>query len=108
MSTGHRVYSDLFDIADFVQQTAVSQGKNLVIDSLREHFKKANEPAVSIEIPPEGISLRKLLFDIEKACYEKALNIAEGNMARAARLLGIEAAAFRKALRERFNDGHVS
>jgi hypothetical protein len=39
MSTSHRVYSDLFTLADFVQQTAVSQGKNLLIDSLREYFK---------------------------------------------------------------------
>lgn len=40
MATGHRVYSDLFSIADFVQQTSVSQGKNLLIDALREHFRK--------------------------------------------------------------------
>lgn len=40
MATGFRVYSDLFDIANFVQQTAVSQGKNLIIDALREHFRK--------------------------------------------------------------------
>jgi hypothetical protein len=40
MSTSHRVYSDLFELADFVRQTAVAQGKNLLIDSLREHFKQ--------------------------------------------------------------------
>lgn len=40
MATSHRVYSDLFDLADFVRQTAVAQGKNLLIDSLREHFKQ--------------------------------------------------------------------
>jgi hypothetical protein len=39
MSTSHRVYSDLFDYADYVQQVAVGQGKNLIIDALREHFK---------------------------------------------------------------------
>ena len=40
MATGHRVYSDLFQISDFVIQTAVSQGKNLLIDTLREYFKQ--------------------------------------------------------------------
>ncbi len=40
MATSHRVYSDLFADASFVQQTAVSQGKNLLIDALREYFKK--------------------------------------------------------------------
>ena len=40
MATSHRVYSDLFELSDFVRQTAVTQGKNLLIDSLREHFKQ--------------------------------------------------------------------
>lgn len=40
MATSHRVYSDLFGIENFVRQVAVSQGKNLLIDVLREHFKQ--------------------------------------------------------------------
>lgn len=40
MATSHRVYSDLFRLSNFLQQTAVSQGKNLIIDSLREYFKQ--------------------------------------------------------------------
>jgi hypothetical protein len=40
MATSHRVYSDLFEIADFVRQTATAQGKNLLIDSLREYFRQ--------------------------------------------------------------------
>ena len=39
MATGHRVYSDLFSYSDIVRQVAVSQGKNLIIDALREYFK---------------------------------------------------------------------
>jgi hypothetical protein len=39
-ATSHRVYSDLFNISNFVVQTCVSQGKNLIIDALREYFKK--------------------------------------------------------------------
>jgi len=40
MATSFRVFSDLFELADFVRQTEVGQGKNLLIDSLREHFKQ--------------------------------------------------------------------
>ena len=40
MTTSHRVYSNLFELSDFVQQVAVSQGKNLIIDTLREYFKQ--------------------------------------------------------------------
>jgi|2_EtaG_2_1085320.scaffolds.fasta_scaffold03295_2 hypothetical protein len=39
-STSHRVYSDLFGLYDFVQQVAVAQGKNLLIDTLREYFRQ--------------------------------------------------------------------
>lgn len=40
MTTSHRVFSDLFELENFIKQTAVSQGKNLLIDSLREYFRK--------------------------------------------------------------------
>jgi hypothetical protein len=40
MVTDHKVYSDLFSVADFVRQVAVSQGKNLLIDAIREYFKQ--------------------------------------------------------------------
>lgn len=40
MATSHRVYSDLFHMSDFITQTAVSQGKNLLIDALREYFRQ--------------------------------------------------------------------
>jgi hypothetical protein len=40
MATGHRVYSDLFDLSNFVRQVAVYQGKNLLIDALREYFRQ--------------------------------------------------------------------
>jgi hypothetical protein len=39
-STSHRVYSDLFKDSNIIRQVAVAQGKNLIIDSLREYFKK--------------------------------------------------------------------
>jgi len=40
MATGHRVFSDLFELESFIKQTAVSQGKKLLIDALREHFRE--------------------------------------------------------------------
>ena len=40
MAVGHIVYSDLFDLSNFVQQTAVTHGKNLIVDSLREYFRQ--------------------------------------------------------------------
>lgn len=40
MATSHRVFSDIFDLDHFVRQVAVSQGKNLLIDTLRESFRR--------------------------------------------------------------------
>jgi len=40
MATSHRVFSDIFDLKHFVRQVAVSQGKNLIIDTLRETFRQ--------------------------------------------------------------------
>jgi hypothetical protein len=40
MATGHTVYSNLFSISNFVKQTSILQGKNLLIDALREYFKQ--------------------------------------------------------------------
>jgi hypothetical protein len=40
MTASHRVYSSLFDFSNFVTQTSVYQGKNLIIDALREYFRK--------------------------------------------------------------------
>lgn len=40
MATSNKVFSDLFEIENFIKQTAVSQGKNLLIDAIREHFRQ--------------------------------------------------------------------
>ena len=57
----------------------------------------------TIAIPKEGMNLKALLGQIEKRYYEEALERADGNRERAAGLLGLNGAAFRKALRERFD-----
>ncbi|TVR07063.1 MAG: sigma-54-dependent Fis family transcriptional regulator [Spirochaetaceae bacterium] len=55
-----------------------------------------------IEIPADGLNIRVMLAEIERAYYENALQRTGGNAERAAALLGISGHAFRKAMRERF------
>ena len=67
------------------------------------YFNKANaavhQPG---ELPDEGIDLKAVLYDLEKEYYESALTKAEGNGEQAAKLLGLNGPAFRKACRDRF------
>jgi DNA-binding NtrC family response regulator len=56
----------------------------------------------AVEIPEEGLNVRAYLHHIEKSLYLQALERSGGNRERAAGLLGVTGAAFRKALRERF------
>lgn len=67
-ATSHKVYSDLFELSNFVKQTAVMQGKNLLIDSLREHFRqdtiyRYNTDAFGFPLTPD---LTDLPPDIEE------------------------------------------
>jgi DNA-binding NtrC family response regulator len=59
-------------------------------------------PRGRIHIPAEGINIRELVSQLERDYYFAALEKADGNGERAAQLLGITGAAFRKAMRERF------
>lgn len=70
-----------------------------VLSYFREH--DAEGPA-EVSIPENGIDVKAVLYDLEKRFYEEALKKAEGNGEKAAKLLGINGAAFRKACRERF------
>lgn len=70
--------------------------------SIKEYFRKPLNLINQVEIPLGGINLKELLQKIEKEYYREALEVSSGNKAKAARLLGIQPAAFRKALRERF------
>ena len=49
------------------------------------------------------MNLRALLNQVEKRYYEEALDRTAGNKEQAAGLLGLNGAAFRKSLRERFD-----
>ena len=62
MAVGHRVYSDLFDLSHFVQQTSVAHSKNLIIDELREYFKhdviyKFREDGFGFPLTPDHTDL---------------------------------------------------
>ncbi len=58
-------------------------------------------PVNRVAIPPEGVNVREILGQLERDYYLEAMRIAEGNRERAAGLLGLTGAAFRKAWRER-------
>ena len=57
---------------------------------------------VQLRLPDGGIDLKALLFQTERDFFQQALDRSAGNRAEAARLLGLQPPAFRKALRERF------
>ena len=89
-----------------------SIGPDLMPGRILDHFHKKRSVAnMEVKIPKEGIDLRALLFQLEKDFYEEALDSTGRNKEEAAKLLGLNPPAFRKALRERFNlpeDEHES
>ncbi len=73
--------------------------------AIREHFRRpGSTPELTLSLPGSGLELKALLFQIEKHFYQQALRCSKGNKEKAAALLGLNAPAFRKALRERFPD----
>lgn len=79
-------------------------GPELMPPAMLQYFHGGSkEGELSISISEDGVNLKALLNQIEKSYYEEALKRAEGNREKAAGLLGLNGAAFRKALRERFD-----
>lgn len=79
-------------------------GPELMPVAMLKYFKREQaRPELPVTIPEDGIDLRALLHRIEREYYEKAMEMADGNQARAAELLGVNPPAFRKAWRERFS-----
>ncbi len=74
----------------------------LPVAVLSYFHKERTVPHVPVSLPAEGLNLKALLFQVEREFYDQALKRAGGNREKAARLLGINPPAFRKALRERF------
>lgn len=76
---------------------------DLLPPAVLAHFRRERgTPEVSLALPAEGLNLRAYLFQAERRFYQLALERAGGNREKAAQLLGLNAPAFRKALRERF------
>ncbi len=61
-------------------------GRAITADNLPAEFRQNSQPASSLfRLPPEGL----VLSDLEKSLIQQALEQANGNQSRAARLLGI-------------------
>ena len=58
--------------------------------------------ATVITIAPEGLDLDAHLHNLEKAYYEEAIKMKDGNREAAARLLNIKPHTFRKRVKEKF------
>lgn len=81
---------------------SVSIGAELLPPSIRQHFgDSAARGPINAELPAEGLDLRAVLHNVERSYYEQALERSEGNAEAAAKLLGLQGPAFRKAARER-------
>jgi DNA-binding NtrC family response regulator len=77
----------------------------LLPPAILEHFRRpGSKPKLTLSLAESGVDLKALLFQIERHFYGQALRRVEGNKEKAAALLGLNAPAFRKALRERFPD----
>jgi DNA-binding NtrC family response regulator len=73
--------------------------------AILEHFRRpGSTPKLTLSLPESGLDLKALLYQVERHFYQQALKRAQGHREKAAGLLGLNAPAFRKALRERFPD----
>jgi DNA-binding NtrC family response regulator len=78
---------------------------DLLPPAIQEYFQRpGSTPPLTLTLPESGVNLKALLFQIEKHFYGQALRREKGSKEKAAALLGLNAPAFRKALRERFPD----
>ncbi|MFW6214256.1 MAG: sigma-54 interaction domain-containing protein [Spirochaetota bacterium] len=77
-------------------------GPELLPRTVKKHFDVgSSDSLVSAELPDEGLDLRAVLHNTEKEYYLQALERSGGNAEQAARMLGLQGPAFRKAARER-------
>ncbi|MFQ3621403.1 MAG: RNA repair transcriptional activator RtcR family protein [Spirochaetales bacterium] len=86
---------------------ASARSELLEIDLLPPAFRTASLQSPlfeggSFRLPETGMDLKTYLNQVERAFYSEALRKAKGNRERAASLLGLQGAAFRKALKERY------
>lgn len=86
---------------------ALSTNDELTLDTLPNEILMAGSAFESeppeVQIPADGFDLKGYLRELEKAYFLKAIEICDGNKAKAAGLLKIEPPAFRRRAREDFN-----
>ena len=70
------------------------------LPKLSGNTDRANAPAITI--PHEGLDLDAHLRDLEKAYYEEAIKVKDGNREAAARFLNIKPHTFRKRAKEKY------
>ena len=81
-----------------------SIGPELLPAAVQRHFNKDRaDVSIPTEIPKDGLDLKAVMNNLEKMYYEEALGRTGGNAEQAAKLLGLNGAAFRKAARERLD-----
>ena len=79
-------------------------GPELLPPAVLRHFNRDRTIAgVPTAIPADGLDIRAVMHNLEKAYYEEAIKRTGGNAEQAAKLLGLNGAAFRKAARERLD-----
>lgn len=77
-------------------------GPELLPRPVTRHFStRPVESVLSTDLPDDGVDLKAVMYNVEKEYYAQALERTGGNAEQAARLLGVQGAAFRKAARER-------
>jgi DNA-binding NtrC family response regulator len=86
----------------------LSSRDELPIDALPNNILMAGRvleagKPLEVQIPANGFDLKGHLRELEKAYFLKAIEICDGNRAKAAGLLKINEHAFRRRAREDFN-----
>ena len=77
-------------------------GPELLPRPVTRHFStRPVESVLSTDLPDDGVDLKAVMYNVEKEYYAQALERTGGNAEQAAKLLGVQGAAFRKAARER-------
>ena len=93
------------ELENFVQRASVLKTHGYIErDDLPSHILKAPPtPLLGLDVPSEGIDMTETLDELENRLLRRALNKAQGNKARAARLLGIN----RTTLVEKLKRKHI-
>jgi transcriptional regulator with GAF, ATPase, and Fis domain len=81
-------------------------GPSLLPSAILAHFDRRDRSTdIKVSLLEDGLDIKAYLTTIERELFMQALERADGNRGEAAKLLSLNAPAFREALRERFGVG---